>query len=43
MTIETERLFLREMTDDDYPALHRVLADANNMKYYPNVFDEKRA
>ena len=42
MVIETERLFLREMTEEDFPALYKVLADADIMKYYPYVFDESR-
>ena len=27
MMIETERLLLREMTKEDFPALYKVLAD----------------
>ena len=42
MMIETERLFLRELTQDDFPALYRVLADSENMKHYPYAFDENR-
>ncbi len=42
MMIETERLFLREMTYDDYDALYKVLGDNDIMKYYPYEFDEKR-
>ena len=42
MIIETERLFLREMTEEDFPALYEVLADSDIMKYYPYVFDEVR-
>ena len=42
MVIETERLLLREMTEDDFPALYKVLADSDTMKYYPYVFDENR-
>jgi len=40
--LETKRLFLRQMTLDDYDALNAVLGDSDNMKYYPYVFDEKR-
>lgn len=40
--LETERLFLREMTMDDYDALYAVLADAEIMQHYPYVFDEER-
>ena len=42
MKIETERLFLREMTPDDYDALFRVLGDPDIMQHYPYTFDEKR-
>ena len=40
MVIETERLLLREMTEEDFSALYKVLADPEIMKYYPHVFDE---
>ena len=42
MVVETERLLLREMTEEDFPALYKVLADSDIMKYYPYVFDENR-
>lgn len=42
MVIETERLLLREMTEDDYQALYRVLADSDIMEHYPYTFDETR-
>ena len=42
MVIETERLLLREMTEEDFPALYKVLADSDIMQHYPYVFDEKR-
>ena len=42
MVIETERLYLREMTDEDFYALYKVLADPNIMHHYPYTFDEKR-
>lgn len=42
MTIETERLVLREMTMDDYDALYRVLTDPSIMQHYPYAFDEQR-
>ena len=41
MVIETERLLLREMTEDDFSALYKVLADSDIMKHYPYAFDEK--
>jgi len=42
MTIETDRLRLREMREDDYDALYAVLGDAENMRHYPYTFDEAR-
>ena len=41
MIIETERLLLREINDDDFQALYKVLADSENMQHYPYTFDEK--
>ncbi len=40
MVIETERLFLREMTEDDFDTLYKVLADSDIMQHYPHAFDE---
>lgn len=40
-TIETDRLFLREMNMDDFDALYAVLADRDIMKHYPYTFDEE--
>ena len=42
MNIETERLYLREMTAEDFPALYAVLADSDIMRHYPYTFDESR-
>ena len=42
MVIETERLILREMTEGDYDALYRVLADSDIMQHYPYTFDGNR-
>lgn len=42
MIIETERLLLREMTENDFDALYRVLADSDIMQHYPYAFDEDR-
>ena len=42
MKIETDRLLLREMTEQDFDALYRVLGDAHIMRHYPYVFDEDR-
>ena len=40
--IETNRLILREMTEEDYDALYAVLADSDIMQHYPYTFDETR-
>ena len=40
--IETERLYLREMREDDFEALRRVLGDGDIMRYYPYALDEER-
>ena len=40
--IETERLILREMNDDDFESLRLVLGDSNIMCHYPYAFDDDR-
>jgi len=40
MIIQTERLALRQMTEDDFDALYAVLADSDIMEHYPYTFDE---
>ncbi len=40
MIIETKRLFLREMKENDLDMLFKVLGDKENMRYYPYVFDK---
>ena len=42
MKLETERLLLREMTEEDFDALYRVLGDSDIMQHYPYTFDEAR-
>lgn len=42
MVVETERLILREMTENDFEALHKVLADSDTMQHYTYTFDENR-
>ena len=42
MIIKTARLYLREMTEDDFDALYQVLADSDIMRHYPYAFDENR-
>ena len=38
--LETKRLYLREMTDDDFDALKKVISDPINMKYYDKPYDD---
>ena len=42
LQIETERLWLREMVEDDFESLHRVLGDWDIMRHYPYEFDDER-
>lgn len=42
MQLETERLYLRELTTDDFTALYDVLADSDIMEHYPYTFDDNR-
>lgn len=42
VVIETERLLLREMTENDFEALYKVLADSDIMQHYPYTFDDTR-
>ena len=42
MQIETERLILREMNEEDFDDLYCVLADSDIMQHYPYTIDEKR-
>lgn len=42
MVLETKRLYLRELTEADFDALYRVLADSDIMQHYPYTFDEAR-
>ena len=39
--IETERLILREYTQDDFDALYEILSDGETMKHYPKPYDKK--
>ena len=39
MTIETERLLLREYTEDDFGALYEILSDPETMRHYPAPYD----
>ena len=38
--IETERLILREYTEDDFEALYQMLSDPETMAHYPSPYDE---
>lgn len=38
--LETPRLILREMTDDDFDALKKVISDPINMKYYKEPYND---
>ena len=40
MMIETERLLLREMMEEDFTDLHAILSDAETMRFYPKPYDE---
>lgn len=42
MRLETERLFLREMTPEDYDALYAALAGSDITQHAPYTFDEAR-
>ncbi len=42
MIIETERLLLREMAENDFDALYSVLANSDIMQHYPEAFDEAK-
>lgn len=42
MIIETDRLILLEMTEDDFDAMYAVLGDSDIMQHYPYTFDEER-
>ena len=42
MFLETERLILRELDQNDFNSLYAVLADSDIMEHYPYTFDEVR-
>lgn len=41
MTIETDRLILREMNENDFEALFDILSDPETMKYYPAPYSSE--
>ncbi|MEG2204931.1 MAG: GNAT family N-acetyltransferase, partial [Oscillospiraceae bacterium] len=43
MILETERLILREMTQADFPALCKILQDAEVMRAYEHAFSDLEA
>ena len=42
MQIETTRLILREMTENDFASLYSIFSDPDTMKHYPAPFDEEK-
>lgn len=40
MVIETKRLILRELTNDDFDSLFEILSDSETMKHYPAPYDK---
>lgn len=43
MILETERLYLREMTQDDFPFLCNILQDEETMYAYEGAFTDAEA
>ena len=41
MEMETKRLTLRELTMEDFDALHEILSDPQTMQHYPAPFGEE--
>ena len=39
MILETDRLILREYTQDDFDALYAILSDPETMQHYPKPYD----
>ena len=39
MSLETNRLILRELTEEDFDALYEILSDPKTMEHYPAPFD----
>jgi len=40
MLFETERLYLRKITPDDFDDWRKILSDAETMKHYPAPYDD---
>ncbi|WP_027296920.1 GNAT family N-acetyltransferase [Robinsoniella sp. KNHs210] len=43
MILETERLYLREMEQEDFPALCKMLKDQEVMRAYEHAFEDQEA
>ena len=41
LILQTDRLILREMNDDDFDSLKKVISDPETMKYYFKPFDDE--
>ena len=39
--LETKRLILREMNEDDFLSLKKVISDKENMRYYPEPYNDE--
>jgi len=42
MKIETQRLILREYSDEDFTALHKIVSDPEIMSFWPEPFTEEK-
>lgn len=42
MKFETDRLYMRELTADDFNNWYEILSDAQTMKHYPKPFDSDK-
>lgn len=42
MVLETERLILREMDEQDFNALYQIFSDPETMRHYPKPFDQDK-
>ena len=40
VVLETKRLILREMNNNDFDSLKKVISDPINMKFYPKPYDD---
>ena len=42
MQLETQRLILREMKEEDFASLYTILSDPQAMQFYPAAFDAEK-